>query len=80
MSVRTLSKKLQEFAKLIDQLLVKDREMEALQIHLDILRLEIHSAKNQLAEEQEQIKSLKVKEIASTITSLRNLKNILLEG
>ena len=59
-SVRTLTKKMKEFTKLIDQLLVQDKEREALQIHLEVLRLEIHSARNQLAEEQEQIKSLKV--------------------
>jgi hypothetical protein len=63
-AVRALSKKLKEFSKLMDQLLVQDMEREALQIHLDILRVEIHTAKNQLAEEKEQIVSLKVKEIA----------------
>jgi hypothetical protein len=63
-AVRALSKKLKEFSKLVDQLLVQDMEREALQIHLDILRVEIHTAKNQLAEEKEQIVSLKVKEIA----------------
>ena len=55
-----MTKKMKEFTKLIDQLLVQDKEREALQIHLEVLRLEIHSARNQLAEEQEQIKSLKV--------------------
>jgi hypothetical protein len=63
-AVRALSKKLKEFSKLMDLLLVQDMEREALQIHLDILRVEIHTAKNQLAEEKEQIVSLKVKEIA----------------
>ncbi|XP_046447259.1 structural maintenance of chromosomes protein 5-like isoform X2 [Daphnia pulex] len=58
-AVRALSKKLKEFSKLMDQLLVQDMEREALQIHLDILRVEIHAAKNQLAEEKEQIVSLK---------------------
>ncbi len=66
-SVRALSKKLKEFSKLVDQLLVQDMEREALHIHLDVLRVEIHTAKNQLAEEKEQIVMLKVKEIAFSL-------------
>lgn len=64
MSVRALSKKLKEITKLIDQLLMQDKEKEAIQIYLDVLRLEIQSARYQLAEEKEQIKALKVEEIA----------------
>ena len=67
---------MKEFTKLIDQLLVQDKEREALQIHLEVLRLEIHSARNQLAEEQEQIKSLKVQKIVSTIVGRHDLINI----
>lgn len=68
---------MKEFSKLVDQLLVQDMEREALQIHLDILRVEIHTAKNQLAEEKEQIVTLKVKEIAYSLNMRCNLVCIL---
>ncbi len=58
--VRTLTQKLKEYSELVDQLLAQDKEREALQIFIDVLRVSIQSSQNLLAEEKEQIQNLKV--------------------
>ena len=49
-----------EHGKLLEQLLVRDKEREALQIHMDVLRACITSARSRLNEEKDQITQLKV--------------------
>jgi len=49
-----------EHSKLLDQLLVRDREREAMQIHMDVVRACITSTRSRLNEEKEQIIQLKV--------------------
>lgn len=58
--MRAIVTKLREHSNLIEQMLNRDKEKEALQVYLDCLRTSISAAKNQLVEEKEQIKQLEV--------------------
>lgn len=55
-----MCKKLQEHTKRIEQLITEDRERDALQIFMEVLRVTIQSLQNELTREKEQIHSLKV--------------------
>lgn len=52
---------MKDLSAIVEQLLVLDREREALHIFIDILRLEIRLWQTQLAHKKEQIKVLKVR-------------------
>ena len=49
-----------EHGKLLEQLLVRDKEREAMQVHMDVLRACITLARSHLNEEKDQITQLKV--------------------
>jgi len=57
--VKAMIDHMAEHGKLLEQLLVRDKEREALQIHMDVLRACITSARSRLNEEKDQITQLK---------------------
>ncbi len=52
---------LDDKAKLLDALLVLDRERQALQIHMAVLQAAVSKIRKQLHEERDQIKQLEVR-------------------
>lgn len=58
--MREIAKALKDHAANVDTLLALDREKEALQIYLDVLRASISSNQQLLATEKEKVKQLEV--------------------
>lgn len=64
-----MSLKMKEYSALLDQLLVLDKEREALSTFIDVLRVEIQIYQNRLTEEKDQISALKVSDFITFKTN-----------